>query len=147
MEGGETIVVENEHPSKKVDAALCRRVLQKVIAGERARVESLTVVFSDHARVLELNRTYLGHDYETDVLAFSYAEGEEIDGEIYVDLDTAAERHEEFGASFEAEALRYAVHGLLHLIGYSDKTEAGQEDMRHRENGYLGRGPRVGGRG
>jgi Predicted metal-dependent hydrolase len=63
--------------------------------------------------------------------------GEGIEGEVYVDLDTAAERHDEFDASFEREAYRYVVHGLLHLVGYDDAQPAGQDKMREKENQYL----------
>ncbi|MEX0747358.1 MAG: rRNA maturation RNase YbeY [Rhodothermales bacterium] len=137
MEIAESIEIENHHPSLVLDADLCRSVLMGVIRGEDALLENVTLILSDHAAIHELNRTYLGHDYETDVLAFVYGEGPAIDGEIYVDLDTAAERHAEFGASFEQEALRYAVHGLLHLIGYSDKDEEGKRRMHTLEDRYL----------
>jgi rRNA maturation RNase YbeY len=60
-----------------------------------------------------------------------------VEGEVYVDLDTAAERHEEFDTSFEREAYRYVIHGLLHLMGYDDATSEGQETMRQKENQYL----------
>ena len=137
MEFAESIEVENQHSSLALDPDLCRRVLTGVIRGEGVRLENVTLILSDHATVHDLNRTYLEHDYETDVLAFVYGEGPAIDGEIYVDLDTAAERHAEFGASFEHEALRYAVHGLLHLIGYSDKDEEGKLRMHALEDQYL----------
>jgi rRNA maturation RNase YbeY len=56
---------------------------------------------------------------------------------VYVDLDTAAERHEEFDTSFEREAYRYVIHGVLHLVGYDDATASGQDAMRQKENQYL----------
>ena len=56
---------------------------------------------------------------------------------MYVDLDTAAERHEEFDTTFEREAYRYVVHGVLHLLGYDDATEDGQQTMRALEDEYV----------
>ncbi len=95
----------------------------------------------DHAAVLALNRRHLGHDYLTDVLSFSLVDEDDppgaVEGEVYVDLDTAAERCAEFGATFEQEAARYAVHGLLHLIGYDDATAEGRAAMRACEDRYL----------
>jgi rRNA maturation RNase YbeY len=137
MESADVLWIENQHPSKVIEPDLCRRVLMGVIRGEGVQLESLNLILSDHATVRNLNLSYLGHDYETDVLAFMYGDGPAVDGEVYVDLDTAEERHTEFGASFEQEALRYAVHGLLHLIGYSDKDEEGRRRMQTLEDRYL----------
>lgn len=86
-----------------------------------------------------MNRSFLDHDYHTDVLAFDLSEDEGVDGEIYVDLDTAAERCEEFGATFDHETARYVLHGLLHLLGYRDKQEEDQVLMKQREDEYLRR--------
>ena len=99
----------------------------------------LSVVLADHATVLALNQTYLAHDYLTDVLSFDLREDETetVEGEIYIDLDTAVERHSEFGTSFIKEVYRYAVHGLLHLIGYDDATPEMKAQMRALENRYL----------
>ena len=54
-----------------------------------------------------------------------------------MDLDTAAERAPEFGVPFEREALRYVVHGVLHLAGHDDATDAGRAAMRALEDVYL----------
>lgn len=137
---GDALVIEHQHPARRVDAAALRRLLAHVLEAEGCRLHYLGIVLADHATVLELNRTYLDHDYLTDVLSFRLADDappEVIDGEVYVDLDTAAERHAEFGASFEEEAFRYAVHGLLHLAGYDDATPAQKAQMHAREDRYL----------
>jgi len=133
------IVVEEAHPDgRTLDAKALRALLAQAARAEDAEVRRLTVVLAGRARVRRLNREHLGHDYPTDVLAFPFTEEDGlVDGEIYVDLDTAAERCAEFDATPEAEARRYALHGLLHLIGYRDKTEAGQKNMRALEDRYL----------
>jgi rRNA maturation RNase YbeY len=127
------------HPTQSVDLDALTGLLLRVIEGEGGELESLSLVLSDHATVHELNRTYLDHDYETDVLAFRLDEGTAnvVDGEIYVDLDTAHERCAEFDSSFEKEAARYAVHGLLHLLGYDDATPDQKAEMRSLEDRYL----------
>lgn len=133
------IEIENVHPRLSADIASLRVVLDSVAIAEERRIESLSVVLTGHARVLSLNREYLQHDYHTDVLSFDLSEeaGGAIDGEIYVDLDTALERHAEFGAGFDAEVLRYAIHGLLHLIGYDDASDEGAAVMSELEDRYL----------
>lgn len=132
------LVVTPAHPTRRLDEARLERLLRHVLAAEGASWESVDVILADHATVLELNRTYLGHDYLTDVLSFPlHAEGEPVSGEVYVDLDTAAERHAEFGVTFEEEARRYAVHGLLHLLGYDDATPEERAAMHALEDRYL----------
>lgn len=127
-----------QHESLSIDPDLCRRALHAVFAGEDTTVAIVTLIQADHAIVRHLNRTYLEHDYDTDVLAFPYSEEHEsLEGEIYVDLDTAAEQHGEFGASFEQEALRYAIHGALHLAGYRDDEPTGKNEMHELEDRYL----------
>lgn len=134
-----TIEIVQDHPGLSVDEGRLLRLIESVAAQEQSAIARLTVVLTDHETVLALNRTYLDHDYQTDVLAFSLAEDDEIDGEIYVDLDTATERCEEFGATFDHEASRYVLHGLLHILGYRDKDEAERSVMKQREDEYLER--------
>src|SRR5690625_1575165 len=127
-----------DHPNREAPVSAIKRLLQHAIRSEDA-VSHLEVILTDHDPVLDLNRRYLEHDYLTDVLAFNMADDgeEDVDGEIYVDLDTAAERCAEFGETYEREAARYALHGLLHLLGYSDDTDAAAQEMKDVENNYL----------
>lgn len=131
--------IELAHPTRRVDPAALRRLLRHVLDEEGRTVAEVTVVLTDHATVLALNRSYLQHDYHTDVLSFPLHESPDapVEGEVYVDLDTAAERHTEFGARFDEEVYRYAVHGLLHLLGYDDATPADRATMRTLEDRYL----------
>ncbi len=128
-----------EHARLRLDVDACRRIIEYVAASEKATIGSITVILADHQTVRDLNRQYLRHDFDTDVLSFDYREDphEDLDGEIFIDLDTARERHEEFGADFEEEAFRYVIHGLLHLIGYSDDNPEQTMKMRVVEDRYL----------
>jgi len=144
----ESLSIEQDHPSRRLDDTVLRRVVRHVLDAEGAALLHLSVVLSDHDTVRRLNRSYLDHDYNTDVLSFSLregagparpdTEGPVVEGEVYVDLDTAAERHADFDTSFDREACRYVIHGVLHLIGYDDATAAAQERMREKEDRYLG---------
>lgn len=140
------LTVVHDHPSRRLSDEQVRTLVRAVVEGEGAALVDLSIVLSDHATVHRLNREYLSHDYITDVLSFSLRPSDAassdddaplIEGEVYVDLDTAAERCDEFGASFEEEALRYVVHGVLHLVGYDDKTDAGANRMHQREDHYV----------
>lgn len=132
--------IEHDHPSRSLDEDTIERLVRHVVEAEAASLVHVGVVLSDHDTVRRLNETYLDHDYNTDVISFSLQEEETsdaVEGEVYVDLDTAAERHEEFDTTFEREAYRYVVHGVLHLLGYDDATDEGQKTMRSREDTYL----------
>jgi len=132
-----------DHPTRTLDHARLSRALDALLAGEGRTVEDVTVVLTDHATVRELNVAYLDHDYDTDVLSFWLGDGDAddpnvpLEGEVYVDLDTAAERCAEFGTDYEAEAIRYALHGVLHLCGYDDATPDEKAAMHRLEDRYL----------
>ena len=133
--------VHHEHATFRLDDEQVRAVVEAVCAGEGVEAASLGVILGDHALVHELNREWLGHDYETDVVSFVLDEEAQargvLDGEVYVDLDTAAEQAPEFGVSMAAEALRYVAHGVLHLCGHDDATDAQRAAMRALEDRYL----------
>lgn len=139
----EALSVENDHPSRSVDETAVKRLIRHVLSAEEASLIHLSVVLTGHRTVRDLNQTYLDHDYNTDVLSFSLRDevDEEapavVEGEVYVDLDTAAERHAEFETSFEHEVHRYVVHGLLHLLGYDDTTSSARRTMHELEDQYL----------
>ncbi|MFN3595794.1 MAG: rRNA maturation RNase YbeY [Rubricoccaceae bacterium] len=134
--------VHNTHPTRRLDEAAVAALVARILDGEGFTLGALGVILADHAAVHALNRDWLGHDYETDVLSFSLDDDAParrvIDGEVYVDLDTAAERAPEFETTFEQEALRYVAHGVLHLAGYDDATDDARAFMRRLEDRYLG---------
>lgn len=129
-----------DHPERCPDTDRLHRRLEAVLAGEGRTAAEVTVVLAARADVLDLNRAYLGHDFPTDVLSFWLGADDgtgPVEGEVYVDLDTAQQRCAEFGASFEDEVARYAIHGVLHLCGYDDATPAQKAVMHAREDRYL----------
>ena len=134
----DTLFIEHAHPRLRLDEAALRHLVRCVLAAEDRPLAYLGIILADHETVLALNRTYLAHDYLTDVLSFPLGDGDDaVDGEVYVDLDTAAEQHEAYAVSFEEEARRYVIHGLLHLLGYDDATDAGRQTMRRLEDRFL----------
>lgn len=135
------IDISQAHASRSLDEETLADLIRRTAEAEGFEIRYLGVVLADHETVYGLNRDFLRHDYVTDVLSFSLDEDAAaervIDGEVYVDLDTAAERAPEFGTTFEDEARRYVVHGLLHLMGYDDATDADRAAMRRLEDTYL----------
>jgi rRNA maturation RNase YbeY len=136
------LAIEEAHDERTLDTQALRALLTQAIRAEGAVLRQLTVVLAGRSLVLDLNRRHLDHDFSTDVLAFPFTqEAGVVEGEVYVDLDTAAERCAEFDATPEAEAQRYALHGVLHLLGYRDKTDDGRAEMRTLEDRYLAAAP------
>jgi len=133
--------IHTAHPTCQLDLATVETAVNAVCQGESVRIASLSIVLADRETVWAVNRDWLQHDYPTDVVSFVLDEEAqtrgEIDGEIYVDLDMATERAGEFDATSEHEALRYVVHGLLHLVGHDDATDEARAAMRGLEDRYL----------
>lgn len=133
------ITVALDHATLSVDAKVVQRLVAYVIAAEGHTPGEIGIILTDHATVLALNESYLDHHYHTDVISFVYHDSpaHPIEGEVYIDLDTANERYTEFDSSFEQEALRYVVHGVLHLLGYDDATPEDKQTMHGLEDRYL----------
>ncbi|MEM1041182.1 MAG: rRNA maturation RNase YbeY [Bacteroidota bacterium] len=145
-----SVDITQAHASRHLDAGALEALVRRTAQAEGFVVRSLGIVLADRATVHRLNREFLDHDYPTDVLSFSLdedaaAEGI-LDGEVYVDLDMAAERAPEFGVTAEEEAQRYVLHGVLHLMGYDDAADAERAAMRRLEDRYLGAEERKKGR-
>ena len=112
--------------------------LQQIGASEGSDIEELSYVFCSDSYLLEMNQQYLKHDTYTDVITFDYAEEEGIvEGDIFISVDRVKENAASLQVKFPDELHRVMVHGLLHLLGYSDKTEADQKEMREKEDYYL----------
>jgi len=125
-------------------AEAVKNCLQAEHFAQRAEI-SIVLASDDYIR--GLNRKYRGVDSPTDVLAFSQLEGEPIRadagplalGDVVISVETAKRQAAERGHAMADELDLLAVHGVLHLFGYDDETEAGGAEMRERESTILGR--------
>jgi rRNA maturation RNase YbeY len=84
-----------------------------------------------------MNIEHLNHDYFTDVITFDYSEYDSISGDLFISIDRVKENALDFNTIFNHELLRVIVHGVLHLLGYKDKSEEDILLMRSKENFYL----------
>lgn len=135
---GGDIVVACVHPTRDMPSGNLAELARRVLDGEHCRWTYVGIVLDGRANVHRLNREYLGHDRPTDVLSFTIDRTDDgLEGEVYVDLDTAAENAIRFGTTYEQEVARYVVHGLLHLAGRDDATDDDRELMRALEDSYL----------
>ena len=113
------------------------RWLKMVAGSEIRKIGDINVIFCSDNYILDVNMTYLQHDYFTDIITFDYCEGKVLSGDLFISVDSVRENSIEFGTDFEEELHRVIVHGVLHLIGYDDHTEEDKKLMRQKENYYL----------
>jgi probable rRNA maturation factor len=109
----------------------------KVIESEGKTPGAVSFIFCSDEYLLKMNIDHLNHDYYTDIITFDYCEGPVISGDLFISVDRVRENATDLKVTFEDELHRVMVHGVLHLLGYSDKTETNQLVMRKREDQYL----------
>ena len=111
--------------------------LKKVAEQEEKRIGGVSIIFCSDPYLLGINREYLGHDYYTDIITFDYCEGKLLGGDLFISIDTVRDNAAFYGTSFDNELHRVIVHGLLHLIGYDDHSDADTAAMRAAEESAL----------
>lgn len=116
---------------------LNNRWLKMVAESEIKRIGDISIIFCSDNYILDVNIKYLQHDYFTDIITFDYCEGQKLSGDLFISIDSVRENARFYGTEFDDELNRVIVHGVLHLIGYDDHTEADQKTMRSKEDYYL----------
>ncbi len=111
--------------------------IKAVAASYGRKVGEIGYLFVDDEKILEVNNEYLGHNYYTDIITFDYDEGDVINGDIVISLDTVRTNAEQFGKEYAEELYRVIIHGILHLCGIDDKGPGEREIMEAAENKAL----------
>ena len=111
--------------------------IKAVAATYGKKVGEIGYLFVNDEKILEVNREYLGHDYYTDIITFDYDEGDIINGDLVISLDTVRTNAELFGKEYDEELHRVIIHGILHLCGLNDKGPGEREIMEEAENKAL----------
>lgn len=111
--------------------------IKAVAAAHGRKVGEIGYMFVSDERILEVNNEYLGHDYYTDIITFDYDEGDVINGDIVISLDTVRSNAAQFGKGYDDELRRVIIHGILHLCGIDDKGPGEREIMEAEENKAL----------
>jgi probable rRNA maturation factor len=119
------------------DGKVIRKVVSRIINDTGFRGGKTDVIMTNDQKVYEINSEFLGHDYFTDIITFSYNEGKVINGEIYISVDRVKDNAKEFSVAFKSEIRRVIFHGFLHLCGYDDSTEVQRRKMSEMEEMYL----------
>jgi metalloprotein, YbeY/UPF0054 family len=101
------------------------------------RVGEVNYLFCTDEKILEVNNTYLQHDYYTDIITFDYTENSCISGDIFISLDTVKSNAETYNTDYLEELHRVIIHGVLHLCGQNDLSDEEQKEMTRKENEAL----------
>jgi rRNA maturation RNase YbeY len=120
-----------------VDSDKIRIWIEDVIKKEKKTVGDITYIFCDDDYLLERNKEFLDHNTLTDIITFNYCIDNNISSDIMISIDRVKENSTTFENSFNKELKRVMIHGILHLIGYNDKSDKEKELMREKENFYL----------
>lgn len=121
----------------EIDRVAVSRWIEQVAAKYGKKCGEIGYVFCDDARILEVNRAFLQHDYYTDIITFDYCLGSTISGDIFISVDTVRSNAELLSVSYDTELHRVIIHGILHLCGIDDKAPGEREIMERCENEAL----------
>lgn len=124
-------------PMPAIDIPLTERWVKAVAAQYGFSVGELNYIFCDDAKILQVNREFLKHDYYTDIITFDYSARTRVNGDIFISLDTVQTNAEQVQTTFVRELYRIIIHGLLHLTGQADKTPETKAQMTAKEEDAL----------
>jgi len=128
---------EGEHPAISFSKAIFRAAATKVFDDHKKKIGYVNIIFCDDAYLLDINRSYLDHDFYTDIITFDY-DDQIVESDIYISTERVIENAGNAGIKAQEEIYRVMLHGCIHLCGFGDKTEEEIEIMRKKENYYLG---------
>ncbi|MCF0244607.1 MAG: rRNA maturation RNase YbeY [Bacteroidaceae bacterium] len=111
--------------------------IRRVAAAHGKKVGEIGYLFCDDEKILEVNREFLQHDYYTDIITFDYCEGNTLNGDLVISLDTVRTNAEQQDTNYNEELHRVIIHGILHLCGINDKGPGEREIMEQEENKAL----------
>jgi len=121
----------------KINYEQTTRWLNNIIINENKNIGEIVFVFCTDEFLLAKNIKYLNHDFLTDVITFDYCDDNLIAGDVLISAERVKENAKIFKVKFLNELQRVMVHGLLHLLGYNDKTKKEREMMQKKEDYYL----------
>ena len=111
--------------------------ISSVVLKHKKTLGDICVVSCSDEYLLTVNIEHLDHDYYTDIITFDYSEGNGISGDLLISFERVKENAKNHGVGFQEELRRVIIHGVLHLVGYKDKTDKEVLEMREKENEAL----------
>lgn len=128
---------EDKKPPVYLKRIETKKWLQFVASQHKKEIGELNIIFCSDEYLIKINQRYLNHDYFTDVITFDYSIGGTIDGDIFISVDRLKDNAKKLSTNLITETYRIIIHGLLHLLGYDDKTKELKKVMTRLEDEYL----------
>ena len=100
-------------------------------------VGDINIIFCTASKLLKINQLHLNHQDHTDIITFDHTVGNIISGDLFISIERVRENARDLGIPFTEEVLRVIIHGVLHLMGYKDKSSASRREMRAKEDQCL----------
>jgi len=111
--------------------------IKQAIGDHAKKLGEISFIFCSDEYLLEVNKKFLEHDYFTDIITFDYVEGQLISGDIFISVERVLDNSKSFGTTFTEELNRIIIHGVLHLLGFKDKSIEDKTLMTEKEDYYL----------
>jgi len=107
--------------------------VSRIVASEGVGLDRISYIFCEDPYLLSINQKHLNHNTFTDIITFDYSEGRVLSGDIFISIERVRENAKVYSKSFQNELLRVMAHGILHLMGFNDKTDEQILEMRIKE--------------
>ena len=111
--------------------------IRSVIEKQDLKTGDINFVFQNDEDIRKINASHLSHNYYTDIITFDYSEGKILNADIYISVERVNDNADMFHVEKQNEMLRVIIHGILHLIGFSDSSDSEKKEMRDMEDKYL----------
>ena len=108
--------------------------VEKVILNHQFKIGEINYIFCDDAYLHKLNVEFLQHDTLTDIISFDNSLGKLISGDIFISVERVEDNAKDFAVTFNEELQRVIIHGILHYLGFKDKSDDEKTEMRNQEN-------------
>jgi probable rRNA maturation factor len=118
-------------------ASTLKNVIKSIAKDHNYKIGQIDYILVNDEKILEINRQSLQHDYYTDIITFDYSSGNVLEGEIYISIERVEENAKLYKELFHVELSRVVFHGILHMVGYKDKSKTESNKMRELEMIYI----------
>jgi probable rRNA maturation factor len=126
-----------------IDIGKIEKIIRCIIDDGRKKLGEIDIVITSDNEILEINQKYLQHNYLTDIITFDYNTKSNVNGDLFISCETVKRNAISYRQNFKKELLRVIIHGVLHLLGYDDKSEKERTYMRSLEDIYLKKAARI----
>ena len=131
-------IINQKFITYKLDTLKISKIVDNIFINEKKLYQSISIILEDDDFLKKLKNQYFNQDMYTDVISFNLEDsGQPIDGEIYISLPRVNDNASSYSDNLNIEFKRIIIHGLLHLVGYDDRTDKEKEQMTNLENQYI----------